>query len=178
MQSFEHGDSVALLGQLSSSGHACRAGTDNSDLDAVGFDLLGHGVDVLTVPVSCETLQTADGNGLTLDAADAVALTLALLGADTAGQGGQSVGGGDDLVSSLEIAFLDLADELGDADINGAAADTLGVLALQAAVGFLDSLLGGVAQGDFLKVAGTDLGILLGHGGLLQRHVSHYSFLL
>ena len=109
---------IALLCQVGSSGHAGRAGTDDSDLVAVGLSLLGHSIDILTIPVSNETLQTADGNGLTLDAADALRLALALLGADTAGQSGQSIGGGDDLVSGLEVAFLHLSDELGDADIN------------------------------------------------------------
>ena len=55
---------------------------------------------------------------------------------------------------------------------------TLGVLALEAAACLLDRHLGGVAQRDFLEVAGTDLGILLGHGGLGQSHIRHHSILL
>ena len=88
------------------------------------------------------------------------------------------VGLGDDLVSSLEIAFLNLGDELGDANVNGAALNTLGVLALQAAARFLDGHFSGVTQSNFLEVAGTYHGILLGHGSLNQRVISHYSILL
>ena len=50
---------------------------------------MGAGVDVLAVPVGHKALQTADANGLALDAADALALALALLRADTAADGGQ-----------------------------------------------------------------------------------------
>ena len=79
-------------------------------------------------------------------------------------------------ICGLEIAFLYLGDELRDADVDGAALNTLGVLALQAAAGLFDGHFCGVAQSDFLEVAGTDLGILLRHGGLDKRHVSHFQF--
>ena len=42
-------------------------------------------------------LQTANAHGLVLDAAGALALALALLGADTAADGGQGRGAGNDL---------------------------------------------------------------------------------
>ena len=35
----------------------------------------------------------------------------------------------------------------------------------------------GVAQGYFLKVAGTDLGVLLGHRSLGKSHIRHFRFL-
>lgn len=88
------------------------AGADDGDLDAVALGLLGHLVDILAIPVGDKALQPADGDRLALHAAHALALALRLLRADTAGQGGQSIRGGDDLVSAEKIALGDLCDEL------------------------------------------------------------------
>ena len=63
---------------------------------------------LLTVPVGDEALKTADGDRLALDAADALGLALRLLRTYTAGQGGQRVGIGDDLIGLFEVAFGDL----------------------------------------------------------------------
>ena len=62
--------------------------------------------------------------------------------------------------------------------VEGCPVNTLGVLALEAATGFLNGHFGSIAQSNLLEVAGTDLRILLRHRGLGQRHISHYSFLL
>ena len=78
--------------QLGRARQTRRAGADHGDLDAVGLRLLRHGVDILAVPVGDKALQTADGDRLTLDAADALGLALRFLRADTAGQSRQRVG--------------------------------------------------------------------------------------
>ena len=130
MEGFKHGNRITQLGQVGGGSHAGRAGTNHGHLDAVGFHLFGHGVDVFPIPVSHEPLKSADGYGLTLDTTDAPGFALGFLGADPAGKGGQSVGGGDDLISGLEVTFLHLGNELGNPDIDGAAFHTLGILTL------------------------------------------------
>ena len=53
-----------------------------------------------------------------LDAADAFALALGLLGTDAAADGGQGAVLGDDLVGGLKVALGDLGDELRDVDLH------------------------------------------------------------
>ena len=178
MQRLEDGDLIALPGQIGGTGQTGRAGTHHGYLLTVGLGLLGHGVHILPVPVGDEALQTADGHGLTLDAPDAAGFALGLLGADAAGKGRQGVGGGDDLVGGRKVTLGNLLDEFGDAHIDGAALDALGILAVQAAAGLFFGHFRGIAQGDFLEVAGADLGVLLGHGGFHKSHIRHFRFLL
>ncbi len=176
VQRLEDRDVVALLHEVARAGEAARAGADDSDLVAVGrrHDGAGAGVvGVLHVVVGHEALQTADADRLALDAADAVLLALALLGADTAADGGQSGGSGDDLISGLEIALGDLGNEIRDMYHHGAALHAGLVLAVQAALGLVQSLFLGVAQSDLVKVLVPDVGVLRGHGILLQRHIGH-----
>ena len=163
MQSLEDGDVIALSGQLAGAGQAGRAGTDDSHAVAVGGSGLQVGDAVVAGPVGDEALQTADGDRLALDAADALALALALLGADTAGDGGQRVGGAQDLVSAGQIALADLGDEIRNGDVDGTSADAGSVLAVQAALGLFLSLLQGIALSDLEEVLVADVGLLLGH---------------
>ena len=129
---------------------------------AVGVVVVGH-----------EPLQAADAHRLTFDATDALALALVLLGADTAADGGQAVGGGDDAEGLVKLALRHLGDELGDMYVHGAAVHALGVLAVQAPLGLVDGHFLGVAQGHLVKVLVPDVGILGGHGILFQRHIGH-----
>ena len=92
MQGLVHGDFIAQLGQIACSGQAGRTGTDDGDFVAVGRGNDGSGMDILAVPVGHKALQTADADGLVLDAAGALALALALLRADTAADGRQGRG--------------------------------------------------------------------------------------
>ena len=173
MQSLKHGDVITLPGQVAGAGQAGGTGTHHSHTVTVGSRLLRSAGSMLTVPVGHEALQTADAHRLALDAADAVLLALALLGADTAADGGQSGGSGDDLISGLEIALGDLGNEIRDMYHHGAALHAGLVLAVQAALGLVQSLLLGVAQSDLVKVLVPDVGVLRGHGILLQRHIGH-----
>ena len=166
MQRLEDRDVVALLHEVARTGEAARAGADDSDLVAVGrrHDGAGAGVvGVLHVVVGHEALQAADGDRLALYAAHALALALALLRTDAAADRGEGVGRGDDLIAALEVALLDLGDELGDADVDGAALDALGVLAGEAALCLALSHGRGVAERDLVEVLGADDGVLLRH---------------
>ena len=103
VQRLEDGNGVALLGQVAGAGQAGGAGAHHGDLVRRWKRAFsGHGVHVLPVPVGHKPLQAADGHGFALDAPNALALALALLGADPAGQGGQGVGRGDDFIGGLE----------------------------------------------------------------------------
>ncbi len=175
MQGLEHGDLISLLGQVAGAGQAGRAGADDGNLVAVGGGtgrLLGA---VLIVPVGHKALQTADANGLALDAADAVLLALALLGADAAADGGQRAGLVDHLIGTLEIMLIDLLDELRDLHVDGAAAHAGMVLAVEAAGSLIQGLLLGIAESHLQEVFVADVGILGGHLVLFQTHVGHFT---
>ena len=175
VQGFKDGDLIALLGQIARAGQAGGTGAADGDLVTVGSGLDGGMVDVGVVPVGHEALQAADGNGLKLHAEVALALALGLLRADTAADGGQRGGLGDNLISALEVAFAHLGNEIGNGDVDGAAAHAGTVLAVEAAVGFLQGDFRRVAQRDFLEIVGADLGLLGGHLVLLMMD-GHYSF--
>ena len=175
VEGLEDGHLIAQLGQIAGTGQAGRAGAYHRHADAVGLGLGGHGVHVLSVPVGHKALQPADGHRLALDGADAAGLALALLGADAAADAGQGVGVGDDVVGRLEVPLGHLGDELGYADVHGAASHAGLVLAVEAAGGLLHGHLLGVAQGDLLEVVVADVGILFRHGNLLQTHIRHCS---
>ena len=175
VERFEDRDLVALLGKLGRAGKARRTGADDGDLDAVGRDLLRHGVHVLAVPVGNKALQTADGDRLALHAAHALGLALRLLRTDTAGERGQRVRGGDDLIGRGEIALGDLCDKFRDTDVDRTALNALRLLALHAALCFVDGHLSGVAQGDFFKILIADVRVLLRHRSFRHLHISHCS---
>ena len=176
-----NGDLVTHTGQVAGAGQSGRAGANDGHAMAVADGLFGLGdlIGVGGVPVGHEPLQTADTHALTLDAADALALALILLGADAAADGGQGVGGGDDLVGFLKLARGDPIDELGDADVHRAALHAQGLLALQAALCLVHGDLGGVAQSDFFKVLVAYQRLLLRHGVFGHAHIclSHVSHL-
>ena len=69
---------------------------------------------VVAVPVGDKALETANADGLALDAADALAFALVLLRADTAADGGQRAGLSDHMVSSLKITLGHMLDEAGN----------------------------------------------------------------
>ena len=173
MQRLVNRDGVAHLGQVAGDGQTGGAGADDRDLVAVRGRLFGRGGVVLTVPVGNEPLQPADADGFALDAADALALALGFLRADTTADGRQRAGFGDDLVGGFKIAFRDLGDEAGDIDINRAARAAGVVFALQAALGFGHGHLGGVAERDFLEVFVADVRVLARHRAFFGVHVGH-----
>ena len=123
--------------------------------------------------VGYKALQTADGNGLTLDAADTVALALALLRAYTAADSGQS-GGLLDLGSRLEeLALGNQSDKLRNLNLYRAAGHAGLVLAVQAALCFLDRHFSGVAERYLFEIFIADVRRLLGHRTLFRIHIRH-----
>ena len=178
VESLKNGHFIAHLAQVASAGQARRAGADDGDLVSVGF---GHGDGGLVlfghVVVGHKALQTAYAHALALDASDAFALALLFLGADAAADGGQGVGGGDDVVSGVKVALGHLGDKLGDAHGHRAAGAAQGVLAVEAALCLVYGHLGGIAQGHLVKILVPYQRILLRHGIFLHLHISHCVFL-
>ena len=178
MEGLENGHVVAHLAQVARTGQPCRAGADDGDLVSVGF---GHGNGGLVlfghVVVGHKALQTADAHALALDASDALALALLLLGADAAAYSGQGVGGGDNIVSGVEVALSHLGNKLGDAHGHRAAGAAQGVFAVEAALCLVHGHFGGVAQSYLVKVFVSYQRILLRHGIFLHLHISHCVFL-
>ena len=170
-----HGDLIAHAGEIARAGQTGRAGADDRDAVTVGNGLLDFcvGVGVGGVPVGDEALQTADADALALDAADALALALMLLRADAAADGGQAVGGGDDLVGLFKLALGDLGDELGDTDVHRAAVDAGMLTAVEAALGLVNGDLLGVAESDLVKVLVAYQRLLLRNGVFGHTHISH-----
>ena len=173
MQRLENGNFVTHTSQIACTGQAGRACTDDGNLVTVGLRLYCLFSAVFARVVGYKALQTADGNGLTLDAADTVALALALLRADTTADSGQC-GGLLDLGSRLEeLALSDQRDELRDLDLYRAAGHAGLVLAVQAALCFLDRHFSGIAERYLFKVLIADVRRLLGHRALLWIHIRH-----
>ena len=173
VQCLENGNFVTHTSQIACTGQTGRACTNDGNLVTVGFRLDCLFGAVLAGIVCNEALQTADGNGLTLDAAYAVALALALLRAYTAADSGQC-GGLLDLGSRFEeLALSDQRDELRNLNLYRAAGHAGLVFAVQAALCFLDRHFSGIAERYLFKVLIADVRCLLGHRALLRIHIRH-----
>ncbi len=177
MQRLEHGNLVALLGQIACAGQTGRARADHRHLVAVGLGLFRRLGAVGVVPVGHEALQPADTHGLALLAPDAVHLALALLRAHTAAHGGQGAGLVNDLISALIVLCHDVGNKLRDAHIHGAAVYAGMIFAVEAAGSLVQSLLLGIAQRNLQEVFITDIGVLRGHRILVQTHIDLCSHL-
>ena len=121
--------------------------------------------------VADEALQLADGHGLGLLAADALALALVLLRADAAADGRQHGLLANDVQGAAKVLLADLLNELGDVDVDRAALDAERLLAVHAALGLGQRHLLGEALVDGTEVAGALGGRLLVVSGARGLHV-------
>src|SRR3970040_1792789 len=142
-------------------GHAPPAGRVHRVRQLVG---MLHG------PVGHVTLEGADGDGLALDAAQALALALRLLGADTAGDAGQRVVVEQGFRGAAEIPFRDQVDEARDVHPHRAPVDAHRVLALQAAFRLRRGQQVRVAEVDLLEVRRAHIRHPFGHGVAVDGH--------
>ena len=173
MQRLEYGNLVTQASEVAGAGQTRRACTNDGNLVTVGFRLYCLLGAVFARVVGNKALQTADGYRLALDAADTVTLALALLRADTAADSRQC-GGFLDLRSRFEeLALSDQRDELRDLDLYRTAGHAGLVLAVQAALCFLDRHFGGVAKRYLFKVLIADVRRLLRHRALVRIHIRH-----
>ena len=173
MEGFEHGYFVALLCQIPCAGKCGGTGADDSNLFAVGGRLFGQLIAVFHIPIGNEAFQTTDGNSLALHASDAFGFALAFLRTNTTADRGQSVCGGNHLISRHKIALCNLCDEFGDAYINGTAAHAGLMLTVQASLRFFDCHFLGIAEGNLFKVFISYIRCLFGHLDFFQTHICH-----
>ena len=173
MQCLENGNLITHTSQIACAGQTGRACTNDGNLVTVGLRLYCLFSAVFARIVGYKALQTADCYSLALDAADTVALALALLRADTTADSGQC-GGLLDLGSRLEeLALGNQSDELRNLNLYRAAGHAGLVLAVQAALCFLDRHFSGVAERYLFKVLIADVRCLLGHRALVRIHIRH-----
>ena len=155
---------MAVLGQFARGGEPAGAGADHRHLLAAGRgELQGLLVAVAARPVADVAFEVADGHRQAFVAADALDLALRLLRADAAGDGGQGVVVEQAVRGLRQVALGEQLDEARDVDAHRAAGDALGVLALEAALGFEQGHLLGQAEVDLVEVGVADQRVLLRH---------------
>ncbi len=160
---------VSQPGQVSGTGQPCGAGADHSHFFPL-FLLGSLRLYALLPGVIChKALQFSDGYWLSLDAPDAFALTLALLGTHPSAHGGQGAGLTNGLVSPLHISVFHLLHKARNVDRHGTALDALRILAVNAAGRLLHGLFSVVSQTYFFKILPTCLRILFPHRHFLQN---------
>ena len=169
MQGFKDLHLVSELDQVPCACQTGRAGADHSDLLPVLHGLILRCDSILSCPVSHKALQLADGHSLALDAADADAFALGLLRADTAADCRKSGALRDHAGSGLEISVLHFLDKRGNIDGNRASLHAAGILAVQAALRFRDSLFLVVSETYFVKILCSYQRFLL-----TDRHFLHH----
>ena len=167
----EDGDVKAVTRKLAGAGDAGGAGADDGDLLAVGGLHLRLASKLRLV--AQEALELADGHGLGLLAADAAALALVLLRAHATADCGEHRVLVDDVESGAKVLLANLLDELRDLDVDWAALDAEGLLAVHAALSLGQRHLLGEALVDGTEVVGTLLRRLLVVRGARGLHVGN-----
>ena len=152
VQCLKDGDVIPALGKIARAGESRRTRPDDRDFVPVALRFNRRGAAVLHMPVCDEALQPADADRLTLDATRALALALRLLRADPAADRGQRGGALDDLVRLLKLPLRDERDKGGNVHRDRTARHAGLVLAVHAALGFLDGGRLVIAERDFLEI--------------------------
>ena len=164
VEALENGDLVSLVYQVSGCSQSGRAGTDNGSLLAVGWDFFYFIVaDVLSVPIRYETLQSAYGNRLALDSANALSFALGFLRAYTSAHCRQGVGGSDYFIGTGKISLGHLCDEFRNAYVYRTSCHARFVFTIEAALRFVYRHLFGISQSYFLKILISDIRFLRRH---------------
>jgi hypothetical protein len=126
---------------------------------------------VSIVPVCNESFKTADTNGLTLDTANALGLTLCFLGANTAANCGKAGGLVNYLVCALEVALFDSIDEFGNMYIYRATCYARHMLAGEATKRLVDCHFFCITCCYLKEVSRANVGILMRHRILFKTHI-------
>ena len=121
---------VTQLCEITCTGQTGRTGTDYCNLDAILLLRCLRNEAMLSRPVSYKTLQLTDGDRLTLDTANTLALTLALLRAHTSTDCRKCGRLCDHICCSLVVSLLYLCDESRNVDRNRASVYAVWLLTL------------------------------------------------
>ena len=79
MKRLKNRNIITKLCKISGTSQTCRTGTDDSNLMSVWLSCLLRLDSILSCPIRYKTLKLTDCNRISLDSADTLALTLALL---------------------------------------------------------------------------------------------------
>ncbi len=180
---FKNGHIIAHFAKVTGAGQTCGAGADHRNAVTVGFGSNRLGLVLLGHVIVChKAFETSDADRFPLQAADALGLTLLLLGTHTAADRRQRVGAGDDVIGRVKIAVTDFLKKTGNLHADRTAGAAGAVLAVQAAGGLFHRGLRVISKSNFIEIPGADNGVLLGHFVLCHAHIdlqiSHFSFLL
>jgi len=179
VQRLEDRHGIAELREVAGHREASRTRADNSDL-LVAPHLGCRGlaaVPVLALPVRYEALQTADADRLLMGEQHAAQLTLMLDRADAAADSRQQVAAADRGGGAFEVSERNVAHEVADRDVDGAALLAHGVLAAEAAPRLGDGALHVVALGDLVPAVAALLRVAARHRGLVRIHDRHGCYL-
>ena len=164
VETLENGYFVSLVHQITGSGQSGRAGTDNGNLLAVGWDFFYFIIaDVLSVPIRYETLQSAYSNRLALDSANALSFALGFLRAYTAAHCRQGVGGSNHFIGTGKIPLGYLCDEFRNPYVYRTSCHARLVFTIEATLRFVYRHLLGISQSNFLKILISDIRFLRRH---------------
>ena len=166
MKRLKNGHIIAHFGEISRAGKTCRSGTDYGYLFTLLFRSAFRLNAVFSGPVSHIALQLSNGNGLSLDASDALSFALALLRADAAADGRQGRRSADHLIGGLHISFFHLLNKAGNVDGYRTALYALCVFAVNASGSLFHRFFFIISQADLLKVGRSYLCILFPDGYL------------
>ena len=134
---------------------------------SIGGRNLNLGISLLHLVIRYKALQSTNAHRFALDAPNALALALMLLGTYTTADRRQTVGGGDDVIRLVKIPCCNTCNKLRDPNSHRASGHAGLVLTVQTAGGFLHCHCLGIAQGYFLKVPCPHFRLLLRHRHLL-----------
>ena len=171
MERLVDGDVIAQSHEIARCSQAGGPGAHHGDQFSV-FLSDGCGNLFFLMLVRREPLQRADRDAFSFDPPDAPGFALALLGADPAANGGQGVGGCDDLIGPVRFPPDKAGDKRRDAHGHGAPLHAGRVFAVQAAPGLRLGLRRGIAQSDLGEIVPAAIRGLLRHG--LSFQISHF----
>ena len=171
MQCFVHGYIIAHFGQITCTGQAAGATAHNSNLFALAFCRSFYFVvqAIFTSIISYKAFQTTNCHRLALNAQNALALALILLGTYATANSGQSAFALQNLVSLSKILLSNLMDEFGNFNINRAATHATRLGTVQATLCLIHCHFFSIAQSYLFKVFIANIGRLFRH------RVSHSS---
>ena len=172
MQRLKDGNIITELCKVSGTGQSRRTGTDYCNLVSVLLLCCLWLDAIFSCPVSNKALKLSDGDCLALDAANTLALALALLRTYTSTYCRECGGLGNDLISRLKVVFFYLRDKCRNVDGYRASLYTQRVFTISATGSLCDSLLLVVAITYLFKIRCTDLWLLLTNRN--SYHTFHY----
>ena len=160
MQRLKNCHTVPELCKITSAGKSGRTGADDSNFLPVRPGAVYRADTELFRLVSGITLELADGNRLSLDAADTLSLALRFLRADTAADRWQRRALADDLICLCGISVFNFLNKSGNIDRYRAPLHTPWILAVQASCSLCHCLFIVISEAYFLKILRPDSRLL------------------